>query len=1011
MSWEPSRSFLGYAIAALLAGALGFLLVIFIFAPDQTVRAVGPAIVALVASTAWFFLARGRIRATLNVLAYGTWAALTGIAIFNGGVRTPAIVAYPVIILMIGWLIGARAALTVAGLTVAATIGFVVAESWGVLPRQPPTPPVMHGVVQVVVFIASAALINFLVRSYLGRLLDLGQAGRELARRNLDVEASRADLNRAQAVAKVGSWVYDLVTDTMHLSAETCRIFGLPQGTVGNHDAYLARTHVQDREAVDAAWQAALKGAAFDYEHRIVIGKTIHWVRQRAELEFAPDGAPLRAVGVSQDITERKLAEDALRSSEERYRVAFRTSPDSININRAADGCYLEVNDGFERMTGWRRDEVLGKTSLELGIWANAEDRKRMIEQLQRHGFCEGLQFRFRRKDQSELIGLMSVHAIAVDGVDCLMSITRDITERIRAEESLRQKERYQRALLDNFPFAVWLKDTQSRFLSVNLGFVHTFGAKNADELIGKSDFDIAPHDMAEGYRADDREVMESRRRKSVEEEILTGGTRTWFETCKTPVIGDNGEILGTVGFARDITDRKATEEEIRRLAFYDALTSLPNRRLLQDRLRQALASSGRSGKQVAVLFIDLDNFKMLNDTLGHHIGDLLLRQVAGRLGGCVREGDTVARLGGDEFVIILEDLNSNVLEAATQAESVGEKIIAALAPSYNLEGHQCRSTPSIGIALRDTQDVTLDDLMKRADVAMYQAKDAGRNTLRFFDPAMQATISARASLEGDLRVGLTMAQMILYYQPQVDAEGTVTGAEALVRWHHPQRGLTPPGDFIPLAEETGLILPLGNWVLATACQQLAAWSRQPALAHLTLAVNVSARQFRQVDFVDQVKATLDISGANPAGLKLELTESLLLDDVEDIIVKMNALKTLGVSFSLDDFGTGYSSLSYLKRLPLDQLKIDQSFVRDVLTDSNDAAIARTIVALAQSLGLAVIAEGVETEEQRIFLASSGCFSCQGYLFGRPMPISDFDRLLNQQAESAAPDPTQARVR
>jgi len=459
-----------------------------------------------------------------------------------------------------------------------------------------------------------------------------------------------------------------------------------------------------------------------------------------------------------------------------------------------------------------------------------------------------------------------------------------------------------------------------------------------------------------------------------------------------TAVKGGNGSITHYVGTLSDISARKAAEEEIQKLAFYDPLTHLPNRRLLMDRLQQALVSSSRSGLFGALLFIDLDNFKTLNDTLGHDVGDLLLQRVAERLTQCVREGDTVSRLGGDEFVVMLEDLGESSDESATLAEGVGEKIMASLNQFYQLAGHEHRSTPSIGVTLFADQRETVDELLKRADLAMYQAKAAGRNTLRFFDPDMQAAVTARAAMEADLRKGLEKNAFFLHYQPQVDVHGCMTGAEALVRWQHPQRGLVSPAEFIPLAEETGLILPIGHWVLNTACSQLVAWGTRPEMSHLTLAVNVSARQFHHVDFVEQVLAVLDHTGANPQKLKLELTESLLLDDVEDIIAKMSELKAHGVGFSLDDFGTGYSSLSYLKRLPLDQLKIDQSFVRDVLTDPDDAAIARTIVALAQSLRLDVIAEGVETEEQRDFLQSNGCHAYQGYLFSRPLPLEEFEQ-------------------
>ncbi len=463
-----------------------------------------------------------------------------------------------------------------------------------------------------------------------------------------------------------------------------------------------------------------------------------------------------------------------------------------------------------------------------------------------------------------------------------------------------------------------------------------------------------------------------------------------------TAVKDDEGLTTHYVGTSTDVTERKKAEDEIKNLAFYDPLTGLPNRRLLLDRLRHAMASSSRSARHGALLFLDLDNFKTLNDTRGHDIGDLLLQEVAQRLGTCVREVDTVARLGGDEFVVMLEDLSDNLLEAATQTEIVGEKILSTLNQTYHLADYACHSTPSIGVTLFADHQGSIDDLLKRADLAMYQAKAAGRNTLRFFDPEMQSVVSTRAALEADLREAVIKQQFLLYYQTQVDGAGRPTGVEVLLRWQHPLRGLVSPLEFIPLAEETGLILPLGHWVLETACAQLTVWAARPEMAHLTVAVNVSARQFHHADFVDQVLAVLDHTGANPKRLKLELTESLLVDDVEGVIAKMTVLKVQGVSFSLDDFGTGYSSLSYLKRLPLDQLKIDQSFVRDILIDTNDSAIAKMVVALAESMGLTVIAEGVEIEAQKDFLARNGCRAYQGYLFSRPLPIEEFEALIER---------------
>ena len=446
----------------------------------------------------------------------------------------------------------------------------------------------------------------------------------------------------------------------------------------------------------------------------------------------------------------------------------------------------------------------------------------------------------------------------------------------------------------------------------------------------------------------------------------------------------------------REVAERKMADDEIRNLAYHDALTRLPNRRLLFDRLQHAIAASSRSGRYCALLFIDLDNFKTLNDTLGHDAGDLLLQEVSRRLATCLREGDTAARLGGDEFVVLLENLSENAQEAATQAETTGEKIHGALNQTYQLANHEYNGTPSIGVTLFTDHQDTVDELVKRADLAMYHAKSAGRNALRFFDPQMQAVITTRATLEAGLREALLKQQFLLYYQAQVDSQGHVTGAEALLRWQHPQGELVSPMEFIPLAEDTGLILLVGRWVLETACAQLALWAACPELAHLMVAVNVSAREFHHKDFVDQVKSVLVTSGARPQRLKLELTESLLLHDVEDTIVKMTALRAEGVSFSLDDFGTGYSSLSYLKRLPLDQVKIDRSFVRDVLTDAYDSAIARSVIDLGRNLGLGVIAEGVESGAQRDFVAANGCQNYQGYLFSRPLPLHEFEKFVRR---------------
>ncbi len=443
------------------------------------------------------------------------------------------------------------------------------------------------------------------------------------------------------------------------------------------------------------------------------------------------------------------------------------------------------------------------------------------------------------------------------------------------------------------------------------------------------------------------------------------------------------------VSVIRDITQRRQQEEEIQRLAFYDPLTQLPNRRLLLDRLKQALVVSARSGQRGALMFLDLDHFKLLNDTLGHDLGDALLKQVATRLKTCVREGDTVARLGGDEFVVLLEGLSTTSADSAADAECVANKILVALAQPYTLRWHHHESTPSIGIVIFKGDQESSDDLLKKADLAMYQAKAAGRNTARFFDPAMQASISAHALLEQDMRRGLARQEFMLLYQFQVDVEGVPIGAEALLRWNHSTRGLVSPSQFITLAEQTSVGQLLGQWVLDTACNQLVLWAQQQATAHWTLAINIGPSQFDDEGFVAQIATALHKTGANPLRLKLELTESMLMNDDAETRARMHAIKALGVGFSLDDFGTGYSSLLHLQRMPLDQLKIDKSFVNTLLTQPGDATVARSVVALGHSLGLTVIAEGVETAEQRNMLAELGCDAFQGYFFGHPATAAE----------------------
>ncbi|MDT8991297.1 EAL domain-containing protein [Curvibacter sp. APW13] len=489
----------------------------------------------------------------------------------------------------------------------------------------------------------------------------------------------------------------------------------------------------------------------------------------------------------------------------------------------------------------------------------------------------------------------------------------------------------------------------------------------------------------------------------------LQASGKLWLRAWAYPLLGARGQVERVIAVQEDITTSVQAEERIRTLAYFDPLTELPNRRMLLDRLSQAMAASERSGTYGALLFMDLDHFKVINDTRGHEVGDKLLRAVAQRLLDNTRGEDTVARLGGDEFVVLLGELGTQETDAARTAEAVASKLLQALGTDYQIDDLSHHSSVSVGVSLFHGTATSADDLMKHADMAMYRAKSAGRAAVRFFSPELELAVRSRAAMEAELRTAIAAEQFVLHYQPQVQQPGPLLGAEALVRWQHPVRGLVPPSEFIALLEESELIIPLGWWVLEQACERLAAWAHDPVLAPLTLSVNVSARQFMQPDFAGRVMSALRRQGVDAQRLKIELTESTLVQDMEEVVEKMRQLGDEGIGFSLDDFGTGYSSLSYLKRLPLSQLKIDHSFVRDILDDPNDAAIASTVIALGRTLGLDVIAEGVETPAQLASLASMGCYRYQGYLFSKAVPADAFESWSRARAQGAATDAVSPR--
>jgi diguanylate cyclase (GGDEF)-like protein/PAS domain S-box-containing protein len=678
-----------------------------------------------------------------------------------------------------------------------------------------------------------------------------------------------------------------------------------------------------------------------------------------------------------------------LRERESQLLTLFRTIPDVVWV-KDIHGRYTRCNSAFERRLGLTQSEILHKTDFELS--PKDADRFHATDVLAiETGEIQSEEIETAAPDGSaNLFDVLKAPMRDETGKTIgVVGVARDVSDRHKVDEQLRIA-----ATAFEAQEGIVILDADKRILRVNRAFIEMTG-HIADTVIGKTPQEIARDPRASERLGEiaDRVANDGQWRGEMPVQRNSGEMFPTWTTVAT-VRNACGKITHYVITMTDVSERKRAEREIVNLAYYDGLTGLPNRRLLHDRLAQALAGSARSGRRGALLFIDLDNFKLVNDTSGHEVGDQLLIEVARRLEACLGEAGGAARVGGDEFVALVEDLSENPHEAAALAKKAGEAILTALNAPYPLPGGVRHSSPSIGVAMFSGGGDTFEELLKQADIAMYEAKSAGRNTLRFFDPEMQATLAARAAAEAALRLAIRERRFVLHYQPQVDCEGEWIGAEALVRWAHPERGLIAPGEFISLAEETGLILPIGDWVLETACRQLKTWSGDRRGRDLNLSVNVSARQFSQPDFVERVAESLRATGAPAERLVIELTESVVLDDVAGAAEKMNALKAFGVCFALDDFGTGYSSLAYLTRLPLDQIKIDRSFVHNLPGSANDAAVAHTIITLAESLGLTVIAEGVETEAQRRFLERHGCPSFQGFLFGKPMPIDAFGAAL-----------------
>lgn len=786
-------------------------------------------------------------------------------------------------------------------------------------------------------------------------------------------------------------WICNLQGRFMEVNDAYCKVMGY------SREALLGMG-IPDVEALEKAEDTrahiekliSTGAGRFETVHRHKDG---HLLNFEVSANYLADGGG-RIVVFLRDITERKHSEQVLAQSEALFRTLAQVAPVGI-FRTDAQGRNTYVNIQYCQIAGRFPKSALGSG------WSEAihpDDRQLVFERWNesvKNNTPFMSEHRFLHPDGKVVWAVVQSRAEMTPDGEILgyVGTVTDITERKHDEEQLRVA-----AVTFEMHEAIMITDADARIIRVNQAFIDITGY-SPEEVVGKNPRILSSGRQDMVFYAEfwqrllstgswSGEIWDKRKNGQIYPKWLT----------ITAVKNREGEISEYVSIFSDITARKHAEEEIRNLAFYDSLTRLPNRRLLLDRFRLALTVSARSNHYGAVMFLDMDRFKTLNDTLGHDYGDLLLIDVARRIQSCVREMDTVARLGGDEFIVLIEEVDENAEEASQKASLIAEKIRAALSAPYMLKDHEYHSSPSIGVSLYCGSGESVDALLKHADLAMYQAKDSGRNAVRFFDPMMQQAVENRAALEADLRGAVAKKQMHLYYQIQIDNEHRALGAEALIRWVHPKRGMVSPAQFIPVAEESALILEIGHWVIETACKQLAQWGKNLQTRHLLIAVNVSAQQFARHDFVETVATTLRFHHVEPSRLKLELTESMVLQDVADVVQKMHALKALGVKLAMDDFGTGYSSLSYLKQLPLDQIKIDQSFVRDVINDPNDAVLVQTIIDMGKNFRLNVIAEGVETEAQLDFLRQHGCMAYQGYLFSKPVPIEQFEKLLDGYA-------------
>ncbi|CAB5522402.1 Cyclic di-GMP phosphodiesterase Gmr [Pseudomonas putida] len=811
---------------------------------------------------------------------------------------------------------------------------------------------------------------------------------------------SQERLDLALDSAQLGTWDWHIPSGMLYGSARAAQLHGLPPVPFHeSFEAFFEGVSEHERSVMRQTYRSLREGPAGNYQvtYRVQLDNgQSRYIESRARLYRDEQGNPLRMAGTLLDITDQVEREQRLSASEEKFASLFQVSPDPICVTRQDNGQFIEINRAFTQTFGWSAEQVIGRTAEQIGLWAESAKRAQRIEQVIRERALSNVAVVVNHHNGSSLTCVISSCQITVDNQPCSVTTLRDITQQQRAEAALKASEEKFAKAFHSSPDAITLTERSTgRYLEVNDGFCRLTGYSSA-EVIGRTVYEI-------GIWADDKQraalLTELRERGRVHHREMLGrnkrGDILTVEVSVEPLSLNEADCLLLT--ARDVSQLKNAQAQIRHLAYHDPLTNLPNRALLMDRLSQQIALLKRHNLRGALLFLDLDHFKHINDSLGHPVGDTVLKIITARLEASVRLEDTVARLGGDEFVVLLSGLEGSRDQVEAKVRDLADTLRELLAEPMSLDGQRLQVTPSIGVALIPDHGATPADLLKRADIALYRAKDSGRNTTQLFHTSMQKAASERLRMETDLRLALARGELALHFQPQVDArDNRIVGAEVLLRWHHPQLGQQPPSQFIQVLEESGLILEVGSWILDEACDACARMLEDGLIDadDFSLCVNISPRQFRQNDFVERVLRSLDDYRLPRRMLKLEITEGIVIQNLEDTISKMRELKRYGVSFAMDDFGTGYSSLTYLKRLPVDALKIDQTFVRDAPIDPNDAEIVRAIVAMARSLDLAVIAEGVEQSDQLEFLERQGCYLYQGYLHSRPLPLPEFRQML-----------------